>query len=342
MESYNESEKIELYFSCRNLPNLDLFSKTDAKVLLHLKGMNGNYTKIGETEIIYNNLNPDFSTSITVDYYFEIHQEFKVEVIDIDGKGTSNYEYVGSHEFTLGQIIGKNKAYYSDLMHHQKKRGYIIIRYDKICKQKYLYYFNISAYKLIDEGFFTKSKPFFKFYKYIGTSQIDCEYDAIAPNSWLLIYQTEYQTNFKSLTFKEIKINSSKLNNNDNTKPIKIEYLSHDKSGNHKTLGILYLTIQSIINGQKNYNISSIKNKNKHVGDLIVNNYKCEEDFDIVDYVRGGLQISTCIAIDFTASNKDPTDVTSLHYYNSESPYEKAIYGVTNILLNYDFDKQVV
>ena len=48
----------------------------------------------------------------------------------------------------------------------------------------------------------------------------------------------------------------------------------------------------------------------------------------------------TCI--DFTASNGIPTDKKSLHHtVGGQSPYEKALSSVANILLDYDYDKLV-
>jgi len=48
------------------------------------------------------------------------------------------------------------------------------------------------------------------------------------------------------------------------------------------------------------------------------------------------------VAVDFTASNKTPTDPTSNHYV-SQSPnqYQMALSTVGNILLNYDSDRRV-
>jgi hypothetical protein len=58
-------------------------------VLYQLKG--SVWHEIGRTEVIMDNLNPKFVTSFTVEYHFEEHQKFKVEVFDIDdfNKGAS-------------------------------------------------------------------------------------------------------------------------------------------------------------------------------------------------------------------------------------------------------------
>jgi hypothetical protein len=66
------SDKILISISCRNLVDLDLLSKSDPEVHVFLKDSHSkNYSLIGKTEMILNNLNPDFTKTFTIDYYFE-------------------------------------------------------------------------------------------------------------------------------------------------------------------------------------------------------------------------------------------------------------------------------
>ena len=62
----NESLKsrVNLYVSGRKLKDLD------PKCILYEK-RGKNWVKMGETETINNNLNPDFQTSFSADYFFE-------------------------------------------------------------------------------------------------------------------------------------------------------------------------------------------------------------------------------------------------------------------------------
>ncbi len=54
--------RVTLTISCRNLKNLDILSKSDPKVEVFIKDpKSGNFKLIGETEVINNDLNPDFS-----------------------------------------------------------------------------------------------------------------------------------------------------------------------------------------------------------------------------------------------------------------------------------------
>ena len=66
------STKITLSLSCRDLADLDTFSKSDPIVHVFLKdGPAKGYSLIGKTEMILNNLNPDFTKNISLSYFFE-------------------------------------------------------------------------------------------------------------------------------------------------------------------------------------------------------------------------------------------------------------------------------
>lgn len=64
-----------------------------------------------------------------------------------------------------------------------------------------------------------------------------------------------------------------------------------------------------------------------------------------IDYLTGGCQISLAVAIDFTASNGDPRQIGTPHYFHPPASkewndYEKAIFAVGSILAKYDTDQR--
>jgi hypothetical protein len=58
-----------------------------------------------------------------------------------------------------------------------------------------------------------------------------------------------------------------------------------------------------------------------------------------VDYLRGGWTISLCCAIDYTASNGNPSSPTSLHFLGANNQYERALYMVGGIVEPYDLSR---
>lgn len=91
-------------------------SKSDPQVEVYIKDRsNPNWLLIGKTEIVNNNLNPDFATVVQCDYYFEREQQLKFMVYDIDS--TTTKEFIGMHETTMGKIIGApRQTYLTDLI----------------------------------------------------------------------------------------------------------------------------------------------------------------------------------------------------------------------------------
>ena len=79
-----------------------------------------------------NQLNPDFTKSITLDYFFEKTQKLKFVMEDADTKTTA--EEIGVVETTLASIMGKKaQTFEAELVHHQhKNRGNIIVRAESI------------------------------------------------------------------------------------------------------------------------------------------------------------------------------------------------------------------
>ena len=73
------SERIEIYLSCHNLKDLDVFSKSDPYIKISYKRdfSKNHYALLGRTETINNDLNPNFSKSFSLDYIFESRQDIK-------------------------------------------------------------------------------------------------------------------------------------------------------------------------------------------------------------------------------------------------------------------------
>mmetsp|Transcript_6824 Transcript_6824/g.8125 ORF Transcript_6824/g.8125 Transcript_6824/m.8125 type:complete len:125 (-) Transcript_6824:1224-1598(-) len=99
----NLHERVNLFVSGRKLKNLDTFSKSDPICILYERH-GGRWVKIGKTEQIKDNLNPNWRTSFTMNYYFEKKQELRFKIIDDDGAGES--DFLGETEATMGQIMG--------------------------------------------------------------------------------------------------------------------------------------------------------------------------------------------------------------------------------------------
>jgi len=74
-----------------------------------------------------NNLNPDFTLSFTVAYYFERAQNFKFEMVDVDNG--SSYDVIGEVTVSMGSLMGAmRQTWTAELKHQGNNRGQIIVR----------------------------------------------------------------------------------------------------------------------------------------------------------------------------------------------------------------------
>ncbi|KAK2184011.1 hypothetical protein NP493_286g02086 [Ridgeia piscesae] len=91
------------------------------------------------------------------------------------------------------------------------------------------------------------------------------------------------------------------------------------------------------INTKKQAKKSSYKNS----GVIILTSCQVKKQYTFLDYVFGGMQINFTVAIDFTASNGDPSDSASLHFISptASNDYQKAILAVGGVIQDYDSDK---
>jgi len=76
-------------------------------------------------------------------------------------------------------------------------------------------------------------------------------------------------------------------------------------------------------------------------GNLDITSASIQPRVSFLDYILGGCEINVHIAIDFTASNRQPNESNSLHYIgnNFNNQYTSAMKSVLNILKDYDSDQ---
>ena len=89
MQNNQPTQKLSLSFACENLANMDTFSKSDPILFMYVKQGTA-WQKIGQTEVIHDNLSPVFVTKILVTYNFEQNNLYKIEVYDIDDEKNIN------------------------------------------------------------------------------------------------------------------------------------------------------------------------------------------------------------------------------------------------------------
>ena len=326
----DDFQKLELFLAGRSLRDMDVLSKSDPQVVISVDSGRG-LQKAGETEVVRNNLNPNFTNSVFVDYIFEMKQRIVLDVLDVD-KDTSNI--IGTVETTIGKLAGaRNQTSILDLQDKKgKKTGKLIVVVDHVREGNESITMQWGGVKLANvDGWFDKSDPFLRFFRTSAQGS-----DA------LLTYETKFIKDNLNPIWDQFTITSQKLCNGNKNAPITIECHDYEKSLKHKLIGKFTTTLNELIQGKREFQLESAKKKS--AGHLKLNTFSVVSKPSFMEYIRGGEQLGFITAIDFTGSNGIPSHPSSLHAVKQDgslNQYQQALCSVGDIILNYDFDKKI-
>ncbi|XP_040424860.1 copine-9 isoform X3 [Cygnus olor] len=334
--------KVELTVSCRNLLDMDTFSKSDPVVVLFVQGAGSSeWKEFGRTEVIDNTLNPDFVRKFVLDYYFEEKQNLRFDVYNVDSKSCSIYkqDFLGQAFVALGEVIGSQRGRLERALTGipGKRCGTILLLAEELSNCRDIVTMQLCANKLDKKDFFGKSDPFLVFYR----SNED--------GTFTICHKTEVVKNTLNPVWQPFTIPVRALCNGDYDRTVKIDVYDWDRDGSHDFIGEFATSYRELSRAQSQFTVYEVLNprkkckKKKYVnsGTVTLLSFSVESEFTFVDYIRGGTQLNFTVAIDFTASNGMPSQPTSLHY---ASPYQLSAYAlalkaVGEIIQDYDSDK---
>jgi hypothetical protein len=338
----DEREKIDLHFSCRHIDlNQSKFHKEH--IITLKKHVNGeNWLPIGRTEVSKNNPKPDFAKFFELEFFFETKQTYKAELINVEHQNDESGIVLGEVVFDIAEILGSlnNLRVYNLLDPVGNKGGKLIAWADKGSKlPKKLISFNISVVHVPKFRMFSSQNSFLKFFKQTpktgfqksNNHDLSMSYDP----EWLLISST---TNLKGaqVSFGAFSFKSWKLCGGDLNQVFKIELWKHKSNAAHYLMGKVILSV-SQLESQSRFTFDLVEPQSVAT-DIIISNYKIQDDYDFTDYLRGNLSIGLTVGIDFTGSNGPSIDPSSLHHFKKDhlNLYQQAILSVGEILEFYN------
>uniref|UniRef100_UPI003AAE64CE copine-8 isoform X3 n=1 Tax=Centroberyx gerrardi TaxID=166262 RepID=UPI003AAE64CE len=339
--------KVEITVSGRNLLDRDTFSKSDPICVLYTQGIgNKEWREFGRTEVIDNTLNPDFVRKFILDYFFEERQNLRFDLYDVDSKSANLSKHVsecgdflGQAHCTLGEVVGSLGSRMEKALGGipGKKCGTIIVKAEELsnCRESVMMQF--CGNKLDKKDFFGKSDPFLVFYR----SNED--------GTFTICHKTEVVKNTLNPVWQAFKIPVRALCNGDYDRTIKIEVYDWDRDGSHDFIGEFSTSYRELSRGQSQFNVYEVVNPKKkgkkkkylNSGTVTLLSFLVDIEVTFLDYIKGGTQINFTVAIDFTASNGNPAQPTSLHYMSPYqlNAYAMALKAVGEIIQDYDSDK---
>ncbi|XP_055747357.1 copine-9-like [Salvelinus fontinalis] len=340
--------KIEVTVSCRDLLHVDTFSKSDPVVVLYVQGIGTKeWREFGRTEVIDNTLNPNFVRKFFLDFFFEEKQNLRFDVYNVDSRSSNiskfvsslHQDFLGQTFCTLGEIIGSTGGRLENSLSGipGKKLGAIIFTAEELSNCRDIATMQLCANKLDKKDFFGKSDPFLVFYR----SNED--------GTFTICHKTEVVKNTLNPVWQPFTIPVRALCNGDYDRTVKVDVYDWDRDGSHDFIGEFTTSYRDFSRGQNQFNVYEVLNPKKkgkkkkymNSGTVTLLSFKVESEYTFVDFIRGGTQLNFTVAIDFTASNGDPSQPTSLHYMNpyQMNAYAMALKAVGDIIQDYDSDK---
>ncbi|XP_064487021.1 copine-8-like isoform X2 [Ornithodoros turicata] len=333
--------KVEISVSCRQLKDKDFFSKSDPMCVLFMRECDSDsWREVGRTEMIDNCLNPDFVTKFIVDYYFEERQQLLFKLFDIDSPSLDlqNHDFLGQVKCTLGELVSYQGTQVKlQLSGLPGNCGYILLTVEEVLDCKKIIDMQWNGHKLDKKDWFGKSDPFLQFYR------------ISEDNTYTAVFRTEAVKKSLNPTWRPFAIQMRQLSGGDEDRTIKVVCYDWDFDGGHDLIGEFYTNVKTLALGPGTRNEYELINKKKQAkkksyknsGIVKLMSFGIREEATFLDYIRGGLQMHFTVAIDFTASNGNPRDPSSLHYIDPVKPnaYMMAIRAVGDVIQDYDYDK---
>eukprot|EP00475_Leptophrys_vorax_P041890 TRINITY_DN789_c0_g1_i2.p1 TRINITY_DN789_c0_g1~~TRINITY_DN789_c0_g1_i2.p1 ORF type:complete len:626 (+),score=167.62 TRINITY_DN789_c0_g1_i2:28-1905(+) len=328
--------RLELSFSLRNLPQMDVLSKSDPFIAVFLvDSQSKKLNFVGRTETIWNNHDPDFLKLIEVDYFFEQYQEVELKVYDADSnaKELEKHNFMASVKTNVAELAaaahGKSKLGLVDksgkLLHGGNgQQSWIVVRAEQVRESNDIVEMRVRASGLPTSFGFSPA-TLLEF----GRVNED--------NSVTNVWRSEVLPRSRTPDFGLVTLKSRQLCNADPRRPIRVSILALGAFASEPTLqGYVEVTLDEIASGPLELELAKDR---RSFGRIHIDG-KVQKMYGFLDYIRKGCEISLMVAIDFTGSNGDPADEKSLHHLHRDrmNDYELAIKNVGEILAEYDTD----
>jgi hypothetical protein len=354
-------ESVEVHLSARNLPKLDTFSNSDPFAVVYAVGKDRRKVQVACTvcykylsqysrdmltslfqEVIQDCLNPQWATPLYFDYLFEQIQDYVIEVYDKDDGPISDltrHQKCGEVSFRLSSLMCAPNQKLTNSLRGGYAKGAVTIVGEIVARTRDEFECTFAGIKLANkDGWFGKSDPFLE----ISKIRED--------GSFVHVFKNQPVMNNLSPTWPVVRIPLQQLCNGDLDRPIKIDIMDWDSDGTHDPMGGVQTSVRALLESRgQPFNVIEEDQKKKkkgyvNSGTLTALNPCIRQKPGILDFIRGGCEISLSVAIDFTGSNGDPGLPSSLHFVDPTgqhfNPYQQAILSVGQVIEEYDSDKK--
>lgn len=317
-------------------------------------GRDSTWELVGKTETVPNSLDVQFVTSFEIPYFFERNQKLAVDVFDRDVQSERDedlhrHDYLGSAEVNVAALVrahGQQKTLPLKVAARPNQRcGFVTILVEEVSMNKQRINYEMFLRGMNRMPAFGRTRgPFVTISR---THEGTAEEGKVG---WISVFRSEVPARAVRGGFDMGKLsrNYEKLCRCSDDTPLKFD-ISYERHGKHRVVASAVSTLAECEKMGDFVKLENVRGGGGCMsmgsaggGELFLKNRHMFEEVTFLDYVIGGCEISLVVAIDFTASNGDPAQPGSLHFWDAMQPneYESAIRAVGDILAFYDSDQR--
>jgi len=261
--------QIEIRVSCNKIKNKDVTSKSDPFCVMFLKD-GDEWTEVGRTETIDNNLNPSFEHPFNIDYIFDQVQPVRFELYDVDKKTDklADQDFLGLAESTVAEVVSQNPLTITLVDKKGKPAGGTItlriMEGSVVAGPQDVLQLSFRAEKLDKLDNFGKSDPFLEFCRKTWDEK------------WEVVLRTEVIKNNLNPTWRTLQVKAHLLSGGDYSNPIRVDCKDWDSDGKHDLIGSFTTSVNELIKNSLGHQWPCIneakvgKKKYEKSGDIVL------------------------------------------------------------------------
>lgn len=341
------------------------------------QGRDDRWQRIGATETVRNSHNAVFATSFEIPYFFERAQRIAVDVFDRDVQDFRDdqlhlHDFLGGAELSVPALVRARGQRLTAPLRISNRPGFrcgtVTVAVEEVSERKQ----RISYTAVIDglprrrgvgpfitisrrlagastndvndaDAFRKQASPRRAEAHISGHSLVNKGGYASDDDGWRPVFRSNCAfAHGRRFVINNLSHNYEKLCRCDDDIPLRFD-VSFEQFGRHRVFATGTSTLRAVDAADGIIQLSHVDGfccmPTRII--LTLSNRKVTEDVTFLDYIIGGCEISLVIAIDFTASNGDPSQRGSLHFCDPMDPneYETAIRSAGDILASYDTDQ---
>ena len=288
--SSNPTSMVELSLSCKNLADMDTFSKSDPFAVLYLKdNKSGHWVYVDRTETIDNTLNPEWAKKFVLEFQFEKRQLMKIEVYDADSSSTNlaDHDFIGGVECSLGEVLRAQGKGDTRQLVGVKRDQTITLVAEELLTSREVINLRLEGRNLDRKDWwgFGSSDPFLTILR------------AGEYGQWQVVQRTEVKKSNLNPSWAPMELTLSRLCNADHHRPLKFTVEDWNKSGSHSMIGELETSVDALLQLSRGSELPLVNQKKKrkkkeryrNSGLLIVRSCQLETRPTFLDFIQGGM-----------------------------------------------------